>query len=499
MLIRDAEVRGRRSDVRIADGHVVDIRTHDPDATPAERDGSARAAGHDADDAVLNARGGALLPGLHDHHIHLFALAADLEGVRCGPPAVDDRSALAAALRSARPRGGWLRGTGYFESVAGPLERDALDALRDDVPIRVQHRSGILWMLNTAAIRALDLDAADHPSIERDAAGRVTGRLFRADAWLRERLPPAAAPDLSALGRRLARFGVTRVTDCTASNDASALARLTTATASDALPLCVHVMGTLAMDDRIARDPSARVRVDAHKIMLDEPRLPALDALVADIEGAHARGRAVAFHAVTRTELLFALAALEAAGARAGDRVEHASVAPPEAIDRLRTLGVTIVTQPNFVAERGDDYRRDVEPRDQPDLYRLRSWLDAGVMLAAGTDAPYGDPDPWRAMRAAVDRRTASGATLGPGERLTPEEALALFRPALRPAHAAATGPSRAAEIAPGPEPGDPADLCLLDRPWADARETLSSDAVAATLLAGRPTWRRDADGSGAG
>ena len=41
-------------------------------------------------DLVLDAAGGALLPGLHDHHLHLMAMAAALESVPCGPPAVGD-------------------------------------------------------------------------------------------------------------------------------------------------------------------------------------------------------------------------------------------------------------------------------------------------------------------------------------------------------------------------------------------------------------------------
>ena len=65
----------------------------------------------------------------------------------------------------------------------------------------MQHRSGALWMLNSAACRALGLDAgADAPGVERDGRGRATGRLFRLDAWLRERLGEEALPDLAPVG-----------------------------------------------------------------------------------------------------------------------------------------------------------------------------------------------------------------------------------------------------------------------------------------------------------
>jgi predicted amidohydrolase YtcJ len=96
--------------------------------------------------------------------------------------------------------------------------------------------------------------------------------------------------------------------------------------------------------------------------------------------------------------------------------------------------------------------------------------LRAGIPLAAGTDAPFGRPDPWAAMRAAVERE------LGPDEALTPAEALRLF-----------TGPlERPGGAAPRLAAGSRADLCLLDRPLAAALSDLDARRVRATVAAGR-------------
>ncbi len=463
MLIRDAEIEGRRTDLRCRDGRIQEIAPRLPPGPSSEHE--------------IDARGGALLPGLHDHHLHLLALAAALDSVVCGPPAVADRETLRARLQAARPsREGWLRGTGYHESVAGVLDRQALDALRDDVPVRIQHRSGSMWLLNSAAIRALDLDRLGRgpEGVERDAAGAPTGRLFRLDGWLRERLPSGSRPSLAAVGAELVRCGVTGVTDATPTTGPEERAWLESAQRSGDLPQHILLMGPLDLT-KASRSEGTRIGIGARKRLLDEPALPDLAELIDWIAAAHARSRPVAFHAVTRTELLFALAALEAAGPLSGDRIEHASVAPAETLSRIRALGLTVVTQPNFVAERGDAYRREVDPLDLPSLYRLRSWLEAGVPLGGGTDAPFGGFDPWRAMRAAVDRQTLAGAVLGPDERITPEAALALFTTgSQRPG-----GPVRRVAV------GRPADLCLLDRPWAEARQDLSRERVRATFIEG--------------
>jgi predicted amidohydrolase YtcJ len=464
VLIRNAEIGGRTpTDVRIAEGRIAEIGA-----------GLARS----RSEPVCEARGGALLPGLHDHHVHLHALAAAQTSIACGPPAVTDAEQLRSALRSAAARGdGWLRGVAYHESVAGPLDRDRLDVWVADRPLRVQHRSGALWVLNSAGVAEIERSGARwSEGAERDAQGRLTGRLFRADAWLRAR-SPSELPDLAAIGAQLASFGVTGATDASASNDAIALGHLRDAAERGALPQRLLVMG----GPDLPESASPRAARGAVKALLDEPALPDFAAFCASIRAAHAAGRAFAVHCVTRAQALFAAAAIRDAGARRGDRLEHASVAPPELVALAAEIGLAIVTQPHFLAERGDDYRRDVEPEDLPWLYRARGWLSAGVALAAGSDAPYGSPDPWRGIAAAAQRRSASGAVLGPDEALTPEQALALYTSPLGDPG----GPPRVVAV------GAEADLCLLDRPWRDARARLTSDAVRATWCAGRLVWDR--------
>jgi predicted amidohydrolase YtcJ len=464
-LLRDVELEGEHVDVRIAGDRIEAIAP-----------GLARRAG----ETILDANGGALLPGLHDHHLHLFALAAALVSIPCGPPDATDAGALARRLARARPgRDGWIRGVGYHEIVAGALDAARLSEMRrDGTPIRVQHRSGALWIVNRAGLAALGIgDGArpdDPPGLERDANGRATGRLFDCDAWLGARLP-RSAPDLAAVGGRLAAAGVTGVTDATPSNDAAVLAELAVARRSGRLPQQIEVMGGL--DLPVAREPG--LRRGAVKILLRDRALPDPDALAAQIAAAHAAGRPVAIHCVTRAELALAACALGEVGPHPGDRIEHAAVAPPELLGRI--AGVTVVTQPNFLFERGDAYARDVDARDRPWLYRGCGFLAAAVRLAGGTDAPFGEADPWRAMRAAVDRRSRSGLVLGPDEALTPERALALFTTA--PEDPGGT-PRRIAV-------GARADLCLLDRPWKLARDRLDAGDVAATWCAGRRVFFR--------
>ena len=148
-------------------------------------------------------------------------------------------------------------------------------------------------------------------------------------------------------------------------------------------------------------------------------------------------------------------------GAWPTDRVEHGAVIPATALPALAALGVTVITQPGFVAERGDRYRAEVDEGEQPDLWRCATLLDGGVHVGAGTDAPYGPADPWRAMATAVNRRTPSGAIMGDDERLAPGRALGLFLGAADDLPAAHPGGSR-----PAPPPTCASSTGRGSKPW---------------------------------
>ena len=439
VLIVNAEVEGATGvDVRCRQGLIVEI---------------GRALAPASGEARLDAEGGALLPGLHDHHIHLPALAAADRSVRCGPPDVRNREELALALAST-PGEGWIRGIGYHESVAGRLERDTIDALQRDRPVRIQHRSGKMWFVNSRGLELLGLGDSD-------------GRLFRRDRWLRERLPAIADWDaaLQDTSRRLARYGVTGVTETTPTNQAQDIERY----------------GRLGLCQRVVAMGDETLQTGTLKIMLDDAALPTFEQLLGRIIFAHERDRPVAIHCVTRTELVFALSAFGEAGTIPGDRIEHASVADDATLRLFRSTHLTVVTQPNFIAERGDQYLADVPSDECEILYRCQGFLDAGIPLGGGTDAPFGDPDPWAAMRAAVARQSASGAVIGAREALTPERALALFT----------TRPSEPGGVPRSVQKGAVADLCVLDRPWREARLALNAAHVRATLRGGMSTYDR--------
>jgi predicted amidohydrolase YtcJ len=458
MLIQHAELVSFRNqkvttslaDVRIEHGHVSAI-------------GDLQKA---SGESVIDANHCLLLPGIHDHHVHFLSWAASLGSVPCGPPAVRGAPALSAALHAA-PGDGWIRGIGYHDSVAGEITRQWLDQHGPGRPIRIQHRSGRMWIVNSLALDWLRAAASEALTIQqRRVFDAVDGRLFDADEAVRACLPG----DISMVedaSTRLARLGITAFNDMTPSNSAQTFALF------ERMQNEGHIRQSFLMSGQadLGTVTSGARNIGATKVHLHEAGLPEFQEFIATIARSHETNRPVAVHCVTETELVYALAAFRDAGTIDGDRIEHASVVPPQLISPLRDLQLLVVTQPGFVYERGDSYLQEIPASEHGWLYRARSLIEAGIGVAFSSDMPFTEPAPWRAMQAATTRMTAGGQAVGAEEAVSPDVALASSLGSL-----AAPATPRTIAVS------ESTDLCLLDRNWVEASADLSAIQVRATM-----------------
>ena len=202
---------------------------------------------------------------------------------------------------------------------------------------------------------------------------------------------------------------------------------------------------------------------------------------------ASAGGLPLAVHAIGDRANRMVLDALAGVGApRTGGlrhRIEHVQLLHPDDVGRLAEMGVVASMQPIHATQ-------DCEMADWywgercATGYAWRSLLEAGTVLAFGSDGPVEDIDPFVGIHAAVTRRRSDGFPgpegWYPRERLTVEQAVRAYT--LGAAYAAGLE-DRLGSLAPGKL----ADLVVLDRDiFTCDPMAIAETQVEATMVGGR-------------
>ena len=154
------------------------------------------------------------------------------------------------------------------------------------------------------------------------------------------------------------------------------------------------------------------------------------DAYIATVTELNRKGWRVATHAVGDAAIDLVLEAYGAADADhpiASRRwvIEHGFVPRADQFDRMRELGVLISAQdhlyvaaPSLVHYWGRKRAEWVTP--------VRAYLDAGIHVSTGTDAPVIPYNPWWTLFHFSTRNTISAGIMGPDQAVSREEALRL-------------------------------------------------------------------------
>jgi predicted amidohydrolase YtcJ len=149
----------------------------------------------------IDLRGRSVIPGLIDHHAHLWRAAATwdtelrLDGVDSRKTALDMVRAKARSL----PAGEWVHTIGgfsidQFADDPRPFTREELDAASADHPVLLQFTRSTTY-LNSRALQLMGIDdkLPAEPWVEREPSGRPTGRINEPGlAPILAKLPPPA-------------------------------------------------------------------------------------------------------------------------------------------------------------------------------------------------------------------------------------------------------------------------------------------------------------------
>jgi hypothetical protein len=521
--LRTVEAIGIAGDRVVAAGTLTDV---DAAAAPGAR--------------RIDAGATAVIPGLHDFHLHLVGMArARAEVLLDDAESADEVTRRLTDAAGALPNDSWLRGRGWLEGRLDPTALNAHAALAHRPALVYSHDAHSAWA-SPAALREARIGppTADPPGgrIERAADGTPSGVLREHATDLVEQVAgrlrgTVLDAALDEVVGDLLGWGVTGATDAgdtspdngvgpyAAVGDRASLLLGAGAQLDGRLRLTVNVparaieaAAALGLRTGASLAGAATVRAGWAKAYADGALGSRTAALFApytcgdardtgmvrltdpELDALFAAGRrnriGLAVHAIGDRAVAAVLDAIARAPARPadapGDRIEHLQLLRPADAHRLAELGVTASVQPVHCAAD----RAMVEDcwADRADLaYPYRALTASGALLAFGSDAPIESPNPWHGVFAAVHRRHPGDGTPDWQTHQAIGAASALAAYTLGPARA--MGRSDEGHLLPGAR----ADLAVLDVDLAtllEAGDELAAVRSVLTLVGGAEVHR---------
>jgi len=451
------------ADLIITNGNLIILDERNPRATAmAVRSDRIAAVGSDQQiltqykapqPQVIDLAGKTLLPAFCDCHLHLYAYGqqllreADLVGTTDIPHIQSRLSDLAAKRKT-----GWLQGHGFDQSKLNEKRfptRDDLDQISRTRPILISRICGHAVVANSAALALL--------SKEELSAGNENTGLYTEDASnaFYRRIPSLNEDEMEQavlLAANVAlKTGITSVQTLLDTPDQMiAYSRLH---AKKKLPIRVvaippysavatlhaHGIRTDFGDEWLKFGPCkffSDGSLGAQTAWLSSPytdqpntrgiRIYAPEDLKQKCRDAQEKGWQLAIHAIGDQALRESLDAIDHALQGESNttwrhRIEHASLTPPDCMERMAKQKIVVTAQPQFVTS--DTWTPDrIGHQRTPWAYPFKSMLTNGIPLGLSSDCPVEKLDAFDCLAAATSRHPWS-----PHETLTIDQALRAY------------------------------------------------------------------------
>jgi predicted amidohydrolase YtcJ len=426
--------------------------------------------------AVIDLGGKLVTPGFNDAHVHFYSGGANLSRVQLRDAKSEDEfRERIRRFASTLPKGRWILGGEWDHESWSPARlptRQLIDEAAGDHPVFVNRLDGHMSLANTLALELAGVtrNTPEPPggAIVRDAAGEPAGVLKDAAQAAVENVMPAPSDEeitaaIRAAMRYAAENGVTSVQDVSAASQyLRVYQRLLqggelTVRISGSQPLAswhrlasvgilanfggpmLHIGGLKAFADGSLGSATALF----FEPYTDDPSTSGLASdemipeskMLGQIVGADRAGLQIAVHAIGDRANDLVLNFFEQAIASNGPRdrrfrIEHAQHLRPDDIPRFAKLGVIASMQPYHAIDDGRWADRRIGPERAKTAYAFRSLLDAGAVLAFGSDWDVAPMAPLLGIHAAATRRTLDGKHPGgwiPEQKITVAEALRAY------------------------------------------------------------------------
>ena len=462
---------------------------------------------------VIDCHGKTVVPGFNDAHCHIFSFIRKLRSLDLSLSSVSSIADIKAAIRRQAqniPPGSWLTGTDYNEFYLAERRhpnRWDIDEAAPQHPVVLAHRSLHACVLNSLALSlaGITTETPEPPGglIDRDLdTGEPSGLLFEMLGYIREKvLPPLSeeelAESIASANRHYLSMGITSLQEASATNDFARWQTLKQFKDSGKLKSRVSMMFGIEALSQFQEAGLAlgsgdnQLLLGGVKMVLNETTgqlHPPQAELNQQALSVHQAGFQLAIHCIEQSTVEAAIAALEYISSQlplAGwrHRLEHCSECPRKLLRRLNKLKAIVVTQPPFLYYSGERYLATLSASQLGWLYPIKSLLNGGLLVAGSSDSPVAPNNPLIGIYAAVTRQAESGQRLSPRERISVEQALAMYT--INAAYA-----SFEEDIKGSITQGKLADMAILSHDLIKSpSEQIKDIRVEMTIIDGKVAW----------
>ncbi len=389
---------------------------------------------------VVDLSGATVVPGLIDAHNHLvhYGISATRSVDLFGARSIKEALSRLREFRAANPQMPWLLGQRFDQELFSEgrwITRADLDTISTQIPILVSRLCLHAVVANSAALRAVEanLSAEQRKTgiLTEDSASLIWDQipppsdfeLEKAIVWALEEARKVGLAgihcqisDMRELDmlRKLHEEGLLQVrvrAQCPFHIlDELNAAGLRTCSGDDTLSIGsikIYMDGGMGARTAAMKEPFSDDPGNSGELLTNERELADM------LREIQARDCQAAIHAIGDLAVECALRGIEMAMSdgnvnnRLRHRIEHAGQVNDELLSKMATLNVPAVVQPQFVIT--DFWTCE---RVGPERYRwsnaFRSMLDAGILIAMGSDCPVERLDPIELLHRAVNREPLS-------------------------------------------------------------------------------------------
>ena len=493
----------------------------------------------------IDLNGKTLFPGMGDSHLHMYAYCQNQTSVK-----LDDIKSINELISTMKEKaahtekGKWIKGAGFdqtkFTENRLPTRWD-LDKISTEHPVVIRRSCLHVMIANSLAIEIAGIDDKkikdSRGLIEVDKNGQPTG-IFREKSTIifDDIVPdPLADPDekkkiMCEVLNHMASKGITSINTYAAKiwNYDEDLETYRDLEKQGLLPVRVAVsldtLFKLETKDRQnhKKDVFNKVKYGSFKLFTDgslgarsaaliEPYSDNPDNrgilvekkdLIRDLQTAYELGLQPAIHAIGDRALEITLEAIEYVlkNAKSSNkskenqekklpfRIIHAQVVNKDQLERMKKLPVVLDIQPIFLTTDLYWIESRLGKERVKTSYLWKTMMDAGLMMAGGSDCPVESYEPLKGIYAAVTRQDFKGYPEGgwePEEKLSVYEAVCLFTKNI----AYTTGDQ---DVLGTIENNKFADLVLLDsNPFEIEVEKIKDIKVLKTFVAGKQIFQQ--------